>query len=177
MWKRRRDERKIAAFNIAITAIRRDLIRWPPLLKSRRILNKVATRNVTRAPYFSYKQLATKRHAVGARWKREKSVEVRLLPFKLKPLVSKPDEQQVAPLWRLENSAYVDTFKILLSFRARFSVSLFLSFFLCVQLFFIVPPPLHSRHQSKNFCRAKACKIGTLVIVRFCSWNEVEERL
>lgn len=50
---------------------------------------------------------------------KRKTAGVRLLPFKLEPLVSKPDEQQVAPLWRLENSAYADTFKILLSFRAR----------------------------------------------------------
>lgn len=54
----------------------------------------------------------------GAMEKR-KTAGVRLLPFKLEPLVSKPDVQQVAPLWRLENSAYADTFKILLSFRAR----------------------------------------------------------
>jgi len=55
----------------------------------------------------------------GAVEKRKTARGVRLLPFKLEPLVSKPDEQQVAPLWRLENSAYADTFKILLSFRAR----------------------------------------------------------
>jgi len=68
-----------------------------------------------------HKQRTTKRRTVAWRalGKEKNRVRVRLLPFKLEPLVSKPDEQQVAPLWRLENSAYADTFKILLSFRAR----------------------------------------------------------
>jgi len=73
-----------------------------------------------------HKQRATKRHTVAWRGGKEKNrAGVRLLPFKLEPLVSKPDEQQVAPLWRLENSAYADTFKILLSFRARARASAF----------------------------------------------------
>jgi len=109
--------------------------------------------------------------------------------FKLEPLVSKPDEQQVAPLWRLENSAYADTFKILLYFCARslarfafvslslplhLSISLspslflfFLSFLflhpLCAQLSFIVPSPwtpADSRRRSEEFPLRKGSSIA-----------------